>query len=171
MAYCDLPLGIFDGTLNALAKCTSKYGNECRSLHRLIHSRGMTLGVQVKSVPVPVLDMTGKPKKIVAQYPVLMPSCWVKCVFEQWAGQPLLGGHCLDDECAWRNMSSTFWARWENVRPDMEVFSTNEYDLSLCVPLTLHGDEGRGKLRRPVMITAVQPLISWKGPLYTNSSG
>ena len=39
------------------------------------------------------------------------------------------------------------------------------------VPLYIHGDEGRGKYKLPVMVEAVQPCISFKGVSFKNSSG
>ena len=126
--------------------------------------------MKVRTISTPVWCLTGKPRKITAQYPVLLPSEWVRCIFENYQGKVLLAGHCLDDENGFRSTFSEFWQRFRNVRPTMEIFDSG-YDLSLAVPLAVHGDEGRGKLKRPVMVTAVQPLISWKGPSYTNASG
>ena len=39
------------------------------------------------------------------------------------------------------------------------------------IPLYLHGDEGRGKCRLPLMVQCIQPCISFKGPGFKNSSG
>ena len=83
----------------------------------------------------------------------------------------LLGGYRLDQEEAYRSMFTQFWDRFEFVRPDLDLYHRSDMDKAMCIPIALHGDEGRGKLRRPVMCIAFQPLISCKGPSYTNSSG
>jgi hypothetical protein len=39
------------------------------------------------------------------------------------------------------------------------------------LPLTLHGDEGRGRNKDPVLIESFVPVISHKGIQFTNISG
>ncbi|CAE7223132.1 unnamed protein product, partial [Symbiodinium sp. CCMP2456] len=42
---------------------------------------------------------------------------------------------------------------------------------SRLTPLAVHGDEGRGKAKHPIMILSVQPVIGPKGPDFVNTSG
>ncbi|OLP73971.1 hypothetical protein AK812_SmicGene46627 [Symbiodinium microadriaticum] len=37
--------------------------------------------------------------------------------------------------------------------------------------MAVHGDEGRGKAKHPIMILSVQPVIGPKGPDFVNTSG
>ena len=39
------------------------------------------------------------------------------------------------------------------------------------VPIYIHGDEGRGKYKLPIMVEAFQAAISFKGAGFKNSSG
>ncbi|CAE7818489.1 unnamed protein product, partial [Symbiodinium necroappetens] len=34
----------------------------------------------------------------------------------------------------------------------------------------IHGDEGRGRNKSPLMVISVQPLVGWRGPNYLNMS-
>ena len=82
----------------------------------------------------------------------------------------VLGGHKLSGgEPAFRGMFARFWDRFRKGRPDLDLYS-QPFDRSLCVPIALHGDEGRGKLKRPIMVLSLQPVISWRGEAFTNSS-
>ena len=87
----------------------------------------------------------------------------------------LLGGHSLEDPDAYCRMLRVFWQRFRHVRPEHDVYDRADaeagFDLGFCIPVAIHGDEGRGKLKRPVMVLSYQPLISFKGPRFVNSSG
>ena len=82
----------------------------------------------------------------------------------------LLGGHSLDEPEKFQAMLSQFWARFRLVRPSLDLYQKT-FDKSFCIPIAVHGDEGRGKLRRPIMVEAWQPVISFKGTAFTNASG
>ena len=86
-------------------------------------------------------------------------------------GQFLLGGHMLNEGNAFRSMFTRFWSRLKIIRPDLDLFTHDNWDLSCCIPVAFHGDEGRGKLKRPVMVLGYQPVISVKGDGCTNASG
>ena len=84
----------------------------------------------------------------------------------------LLGGYNLDDERKFRQLFVQFWHRFRFCRPDLDLYKQEfAHDLSLCIPVAYHGDEGRGKMKRPLMVLAFQPLISHMGPEYTNANG
>ena len=40
---------------------------------------------------------------------------------------------------------------------------------SRCIPLFLHGDEGRGQCKRPVLVVSFQCVIGWSGDENVNS--
>ena len=136
-----------------------------------MHRQGRTLPVQVSQVRTPV-RVPGTRGKTMVNYPVLFLSSWCRQIFSDEAGQGkmLLGGFSLHEEAEYRPMFAEFCSRFWYFRPDLDVYK-QDYDRSLCVPIALHGDEGRGKLRRPLMIISYQPIISYKGPDYTNCSG
>lgn len=165
-----LCLGIVDHMLGLMARCAGSKGNECESLHKLIHNNGKALPVTVGTVDTRVLVLTGKPRVETVGWPVLFLSAWAQQLFST-GGKVLLGGHTLDNPRRFRKMFTTFWDRFQHVRPDLDIYRRTDRDMGMCIPIALHGDEGRGKLRRPVMILSFQPIISHKGPHFINSSG
>ena len=153
-----------------MARCGQNKKNECRNLHSLIHRSGKTVPIPVDSAETPVLVLSGKIRIETVNYPLLMLSRWAEYIFSQ-DGQVLLGGHRLSDGSEpIARMFSRFWKRFQNLRPEMDVYQQG-WDLGYCIPYGLHGDEGRGKLRRPIMCLSYQPLISHKGMGCLNSSG
>ena len=162
-----------DPMLRVMGQCADNKGNECRNLHSAIHQSGKTLPVPVSTVPTKVLLVKGKPRVEQVQWPVLFLSDWARTIFGQ-GGHMLLGGHTLNDPAAFCSMLQTFWDRFCYVQPNHEVYgraNAGTLDLRFAIPIAIRGDEGRGKLKRPVMILSYQPLISVKGPKFVNSSG
>ena len=159
-----------DLKLRGLAKCGTGPRNESRALHGLIHRTGRTLNVAVHSVHTPIKILKGKPRVEVCNYPVLFLSSWVQQILRS-GGQMLLGGFRLQDSAGYIAMFSSFWERFRFVRPDLDLYTRQDWDHSMCIPVAYHGDEGRGKLKRPILILAFQPLISFKGMEHINSSG
>ena len=104
---------------------------------------------------------------MVQDFPVLLPSAWLRYMLSI-GGELALGGHNLEDTSDWRQMLHDFWSK---VQPTMPQLDLGDKDRSLCLPWALHGDEGRGKLKRPIMVLGAQPLISWLGPTTVNLPG
>ena len=155
-----------------MAKCGKKR-NESRNLHNLIHRQGRTYPVNVTVAPTRVRILRGKPRTCSVNCPVLLPSSWLHQLLLD-GGQFVLGGHSLLQEDSFRPMFKEFWRRFKDCRPDLDLYKRVDedgWDESLCIPISLHGDEGRGKARRPIMVISIQPVISHRGPEYTNSSG
>ena len=136
--------------------------NWCRNLHRLIHRFGMTLGVEVTVIEVPCL-VAQVPR--VLPWPVLLPSSWVNTIMKKTSGQPLLGKFTLGQKQKWQDMFKEFWHRFKATSPGHGIFTDLEKRnlTHLCVPYMLHGDEGRGKLKRAVMCASMQPVIHEPG--------
>ena len=158
-----------DPMLTAIAKCGRSQANVCRNLHKLIHAKGRTLPVRLSTVLTPVQVLCGKPGVRDVNYPVLHLSSWAKLILQS-GGEMLLGGFSLDEEVQFRSLLSNFWIKFQKVVPDLDLYSKG-WDLSTVIPIGLHGDEGRGKLKRPILILAHQPIISHLGVDYTNLSG
>ena len=138
-----------DIRLRALAKCSTGTRNESRALHALIHRTGRTLDVAVDTVRTPIKVLKGKPRITICDYPVLYLSSWLKQSLGS-GGQMVLGGHRLQDPAGFRAMFDCFWRRFRCTRPDLDIYNRG-WDLSTCIPFAYHGDEGRGKLKRPIL--------------------
>ena len=72
------------------------------------------------------------------------------------------------EQSAWRKMLSIFWTKFLKSNPEVDLQGVNP---EVAIPVCVHGDEGRGKVRRPIMVLAFQPMVSWLGPAVVNSSG
>ena len=147
--------------------------NECRNLHYLIHRSGRTLPIPVDSAETPVLVLSGKLSIQKVNFPILLLSQWVRHILDgPLEGALLLGGHRLSEGAEpFRRMFKRFWQRFEQVRPEMDIYQEEGVDLGYCIPYGYHGDEGRGKLKRPIMCLSYQPLVSYRGMNHLNSSG
>ena len=110
-----------------------------------------------------------KRKKVVIEpWPVLLPSDWMKVCLESpdYKGFYVLGGFTLDELPKAEDMFERFWARHQFM--DHQIVPSNP---RRTIPVYIHGDEGRGLVKRPILILAMQPIISAKGESYCNSQG
>ena len=112
----------------------------------------------------------GKPRKTNMSFPVIMPSSWLKYSLSV-GGEAFLGGCSLDAESAYSEMLETFWAKYATSHPDCPCFEQEDWCPSRSIPICVHGDEGRGKAKAPIMILSIQPVVGWKGLDYVNCSG
>lgn len=131
-----------------------------RNLHRLIMKFGMSLPVSISCVPTPV-----KVRTQVADlpWPVLMLSSWLRLVFESTSGAMVLNGCRLAQQDLWQRELWSFWTLFRTVLPSHPIYEQNEEYWSRCIPFQYHGDEGRGKLRRQVLICSYAPALQSKG--------
>ena len=83
----------------------------------------------------------------------------------------LLGGHHIKDETGWKTELNQFWRFYLQGDPTHPMLQEGAPPRESTIGLYLHGDEGRGKYKQPIMIQALQPVLSFKGPLRKNSSG
>ena len=74
----------------------------------------------------------------------------------------------MESVADWSSMYEDFWGVFNKSMPGVQM---NGLSPATSIPICIHGDEGRGKTRKPVMVVAWQPLISCLGPAVTNSSG
>ena len=56
-----------------------------------------------------------------------------------------------------------FWSLYKLVNPSHEVYSGPEEKMRWTLPFMYHGDEGRGRLHRAVLVCSFQPLLASKG--------
>jgi len=154
--------GIYDDKIADMAKRSTNdtYGrNASRNLFSFIHQKNKTLEVHISSVTVPVRGASRhKHKEQMRPWPVLYFSDWVKTTFaDPYNGYFLLGGYKIHQEQHVTNMLKNFWERYQFVDTISTAFP------SKTVPYFLHGDEGRGQCKRPVMILSAQPVLGWGG--------
>ena len=148
--------------LSRLAMCGNKKtdSHTCRNLHRWLHRSGQLLPVAVSTVCTPVRVSRRNKNQIEVAYPVLRPSSWLRCSCEL-GGHAFLAGHSLDSMDEVSNLLRLFWSRYKLQDPNLRFFqdfpSGDEWGHSL--PVAIHGDEGRGKGRNPVLVTAVQTVL------------
>ena len=165
-----VPGGVTDRQLALLAACgTGGKGqkNASRNLHRLIVKQGRSLPIDVTFVPTPVRMWRGKVRAQIANLPVLLPSTWLQFMLSM-GGELILGGHNIQDDTGWRAMFRDFWRHFDRCHPGIE---RNGISSERAIPCCVHGDEGRGRGKRALMVVSIQPLISWLGPAVLNSSG
>ena len=133
--------------------------NACRTIRRLIKR---TPGVALK-IPVNVFEIHVKLRKPVRVlktfWPMLTVSDWVRYLVSH-KPQLLLAGSSVDG--AWRDTFSGFWRKYRQIDGSHPIYSES-FDYSSCIPILLHGDEGRGHLRRPFLVLSFQCLIGHQG--------
>lgn len=71
-----------------------------------------------------------------------------------------LGGNPLGKSNHFRQDLREFWERYKVVEPDLSFFGTvPECEWDTCIPLAIHGDEGRGKAKSPLMVVTTQVIM------------
>ena len=148
-----------------MAKCgrNKKDNHICEKLHNVIGKQGKRLNVKVTTTPLWIRTSRKRLAQQLVQYPVLLVSDWIDCIF-QYGGHFFLGGRSLDDLETFQQDLWQFWENYEVIDPSFFFFSSVSRDEWVwSVPLAIHGDEGRGKAKQPVMVASVQCLLPLKG--------
>lgn len=102
-------------------------------------------------------------------YPVIHLSSWVEKLMLTHP-EFLLGGFQLHDEDGWRSMLSDFWRWFAGVDGDHPVHARSETVKQTSIPIAIHGDEGRGLAKIPLMVWSYQLIIPSTGPNCLNST-
>ena len=59
-----------------------------------------------------------------------------------------------------------FWINYHTTDPSFCFFSSHSRSCwRRAIPVAIHGDEGRGKGKNPVMVVSLQPVLPVKGKL------
>ena len=149
--------GVYHKKLNYLATRHGSQRNFSRCLHTLIHKKGYTLPVEIHAITTKVRIL--RQRKVVSRpWPVLYMSS-----FDKYKGFYLVGGQKTWYEV--QSMFTEFWARHAS-----SGGSTPEHP-NQTLPIWIHGDEGRGLGKRPLLVVSYQPVIGWRGPAAVTSSG
>ena len=151
-----------------MAKCgKSKLDSHiCRNLHTTIRRFGKQVPVQISTVRTSIRLSRRRPNPIPVAYPVLQLTDWAECLFN-FGGHFFLQGRSLDYANTFRDVLNDYWEKFHAAEPD---FGLPRSQWREAIPLALHGDEGRGRLKQPVMVMAVQTIL----PLFehkTNMKG
>ena len=128
-----------------------------RNLHRLIQSWGLTLMIQTTTVMTPCKF---RGSVVMTPWPVLLLSSWLRFIFEKTNASMLCSGLPFGEQ--WTYELKAFWQMFKHVNPQHPIYDHPER-LQWTVPFMYHGDEGRGKLRRAILVTSYQPLLASKG--------
>lgn len=161
--------GVYDRGIKELASLSSQdlHGrNASPNLYRFIHKKNRTLPIAISAVKIPV--KVRKPSQVISkQWPVLHLSSWLRtCMTDpNYGGFFVLGGKTLDQLDAVRDMFSRFWQRYSYVDGCLAPESPGT-----TIPIFIHGDEGRGQCKRPLMIISFQVVIPWAGEDVVNNS-
>lgn len=146
-----------------MAKCakSKKDPHACENLHNLIRNNGNQLPVKVSTVPCWIRTSRKRVHQVLTNYPVLRMVDWVKTIFS-YGGHFFLGGKSLDDAGSFREDLTTFWRNYQVIDPSLPFFAGPgrcESSWANTIPIAVHGDEGRGKCKNPIMVTSVQPIM------------
>lgn len=93
-------------------------------------------------------------------WPILLLSSWLRLIFEKTNAEMLCNGLPLGKD--WNRELEAFWQLYRNVNPAHKIYQTPDR-LAWTLPFMYHGDEGRGRLRRAVLICSYQPMLFSKG--------
>ncbi|CAL1145148.1 unnamed protein product [Cladocopium goreaui] len=143
--------------------------NVDRNLRRCIHKAGVTMPVDFVLVPTTVQILKPKLRIDNVFWPTLSMKSWVSVLAES-CPQVLLGGFRLEESEKWRNLFGWFWDRFEGVDRGHPIYEFG-CDRTCCIPIMVHGDEGRGLRSQAFMVESWQFVISHLGPFTTNTSG
>ena len=156
-------LGIYNEKIADFAKWSvddKKLKNASRGIFNYIHEQGKTLPVPLSAVMAPVRGKSRhKHIEWTRPWPVLLLSDWVRTAFQEpFKGFYLLGGKKSDQLDEVKAMLSRFWSRYRLVDSDVAPEHPE-----ITIPFFIHGDEGRGQCKRPVLVLAAQPVFGWGG--------
>ena len=159
--------------LRDLARCGVSRDDPhmCRNLHRLIKRASRQIKISITDIRAPIrTSKRGRPLRWkYAAYPILLPSSWADSIFRS-GGHFWMGGCTLQDADSFGEVLSQFWHRFKVVQPQLQFYE-EQHDWHRCIPFAIHGDEGRGKGKKPVMVLSLQPLVTSHDMSVSNMSG
>ena len=166
--------GITDPLLKKMAmRGKRKADSHSRAkLHRPVKRTGRCLPVKVSTVKCWIRTSRKRVCQILCDYPILRLTDWIDTIFN-YGGHFLLGGRSLDHIDSFKNELFTFWSNYKVIDPELPFFErggADEDSWSCTIPLAIHGDEGRGRAKQPIMIIGVQPILPLLGEK-TNMQG
>ena len=147
-----------------------KFHNAARALHRFVHREGKTLPIPISTTPLTIRKKGGGCMDV--NYPILRLSDWMKFILGEAGGQFLLAGHHTWDTAGFSKVFERFWQNFRSADPSHDIYTRKSVNQRCyTIPLCLHGDEGRGLAKVPVMITNFQCVVPWMGEDHVNTHG
>jgi hypothetical protein len=123
---------------------------------------GLTIKVPISHVRVPV-----KARVCSILHPVIKMSDWSQYLLsDDVRSKLLLGGHSICNTDGWQNLFAEYWENFKRINPSHPVFDKPSHTLRHCIPCSIHGDEGRGPAKAPVLCFNFQPLHAVKGHIF-----
>lgn len=152
--------------------------NASRDFHRFLRREGKMFNVKISTPEIPIRrKVRGKhgrrcSHEFMEKHPCLYLSSWIASIFGN-CPKFLLGGH--DPRTAKgllqaENMLKEFWANFASVQPSHPIFERSPQEQMRTLPVAIHGDEGRGLGKVPVLVLSYQLLIPYTGPNRLNST-
>ena len=165
--------GVRDPKLAAIARAgsTSKPKNISRNFHAKLVRDKRLLQVKITPVKLRVLQHRPRVREVQLHYPFIRLLDWGQHILEHHS-EHMLGGFHISDEAKYVDMFSRFWANYQHLDPEHVVYTQFSSDQwGYLIPYCIHGDEGRGKAKSPILITSFQMLIGIGGEDHTNMKG
>lgn len=148
--------------MGKIAHSEQSKSNACRNIHGLLkRTKGLSLPINIDMFPLTVRKR--RPVEVVkVWWPMISMREWLQ-YFLNHNPKLILGGHDLSDPAGYESMFLNFWETYRREDPQHEVYQRG-FPLERCVPLMVHGDEGRGYFKIPFLVISLQPVISFRGP-------
>lgn len=179
----DRKLGVVDPKVNKLARYrSSKSGkagkNAARDFHRLLHRDGKLFPVTISTPMIPIRrKVRGKhgkrrSREKLEKFPCLVLSSWMEEILRV-CPKFMCGGH---DPCTQeglqqvQHMFKQFWDDFKSVQPGLPIYQRTADEQMRTVPIAIHGDEGRGLGKTPILVLSYQLIIPHTGPDCLNMS-
>lgn len=115
-------------------------------------------------LPVQISELKKSPGvRYMGSFKVISLRSWIEFLtnFNVW--HVMLGLH-HPDEARERAILTEFWRLYKAANPQhmlWQVVEENSVDLSKCLPILCHGDEGRGRKKSPFLITAYHSCLGF----------
>ena len=96
-------------------------------------------------------------------HPVLKLSDWAATVFKS-GGHFFMRGQSMDSASEFSLELRDFWGKYSKNEPQHPFFEKvpNPDHWGEYIPVMIHGDEGRGRQKQPVLVIAYQPVLPLK---------
>lgn len=145
-----------------LAKCGKKRvdPHACRNLHNLITRTGRVLPVPISYLRMCKRISRRKLAAIPMAHPILKLTSWAETIFNH-GGHFFMRGRSFDTVLKFQEELLDFWTKYAKAEGDHPFFCkvTDRNSWPQYIPIAIHGDEGRGRQKQPVLVISYQPLL------------
>lgn len=147
--------------------------NNARDFHRFVHREEKAFPVDISQVRLRIKtkkkNNAGRliKKECMVDQPCIMLSSWMASILRD-CPEFFLAGHTVEDPDA-EAMLDQFWQNYEQCESSHPIFeSKTREERKRCIPVCVHGDEGRGLSKTPVLVISYQVVIPWNGETVLN---